>query len=384
MHFYNFIDYCGMLTDKKRLDAYVRALKDAINSDSIVLDLGAGTGIFSVLACDFGAKKVYAVEANPLIKLLDNVIGERGYESKIEVIQEFSNEIDLKEKANVLISDIHGGFPLHESSIETIIDARKRLLTNDAVLIPRKETIYFAVSQSSKIYEENVTKYLQDFHGFKISSSERFVHNRWFGAKDEDEKLLTGSQMFAEINYRTIEETSFTAELEWKITEDGTAHGLRGWFENELSDDNGVSNAIGIEETTYAKPFFPFQEPVDVKKGDVVLTQISANYEKGNYTWSWKTKILEQGSVNKIKANFTQSVLASMFIDPKVMLKQSEYYVPNKNETAAIDLFIINSMDGEMMHGDTADALLEKYPKKFKSFDESLEYVAEISRKYSK
>ncbi|MGI8669183.1 MAG: 50S ribosomal protein L11 methyltransferase [Aridibacter sp.] len=121
MHFYNFVGYCSMLTDEKRLGTYVEALKEVINSESVVLDLGAGTGIFSILACEFGAKKVYSVEVNNLINLLKDVVKEKSYESQIEIIQKYSTEIELEEKANVLISDIHGGFPLFESSIDPIL-----------------------------------------------------------------------------------------------------------------------------------------------------------------------------------------------------------------------------------------------------------------------
>jgi len=384
MHFYDFVSFCGMLTDEQRLDAYVQALKEVITPESVVLDLGAGTGIFSILACDFGAKKVYSVEVNPLIKLLQDVIDEKGYESKIEIIQKLSTDLELDEKANVMVSDIHGGFPLFESSIETIIDARERLLTNDAVMIPRKETIYFAVSQADEIYEKNIKRYLADFHGFSIPSAERLVFNRWFSAKDKEEKLLTDAKVFGEVDYATIEEPSFSQDFEWEIKEAGTAHGLRGWFENELSDTNGVSNAIEVEDSTYASPFFPFEKEVKVKKGDRVVATISAKYEKGDYAWSWRTQIFEKGKKGKIKADFNQSVLASMFIEPEVLLKRSEYFVPNRNETAEIDTFILGQMDGEAMQGDIADALVEKFPKKFKKFENALEYAANISQRYSK
>ena len=58
-----------MLSDNKRVSAYSRALKKHITPDSIVLDLGAGFGAFSVIASKLGAKKVYAVETNNSINL---------------------------------------------------------------------------------------------------------------------------------------------------------------------------------------------------------------------------------------------------------------------------------------------------------------------------
>lgn len=382
MHFYNFVGYCSMLTDEKRVGTYVEALKEVINSESIVLDLGAGTGIFSILACEFGAKKVYAVEANHLINLLKDVIKEKGYESKIEIIQKFSTHIELEEKANVLISDIHGGFPLFESSIETIIDARERLLTKDAVLMPRREIIYFAVSNSEQIYHQNINQYLQEFHGFRIPSAERLVFNRYFSAKDPSEKLLTEPGVFADIDFRTNNETSFEKEFEWKILEDGVAHGLRGWFENEITDSRGLSNSIEIEKTTYSSPFFPFEKEVEVQKNDVVSSYVSAKYQSGDYVWSWRTQIFEQGDKNKIKADFNQSQFAAMYLNPQQVMKKSEYFVPVKNETAEIDLFILDQMDGKKMQGDIADALVERYSKKFKSYDDAVEYIFGLSQRY--
>ena len=65
---YNLIQYGSMISDAWRMNPYISALKSKINSRSIVLDLGAGTGIFAMLACKFGAKKVYAIESNPSIK----------------------------------------------------------------------------------------------------------------------------------------------------------------------------------------------------------------------------------------------------------------------------------------------------------------------------
>ncbi len=283
-----------------------------------------------------------------------------------------------------MVSDIHGGFPLFETSVETKIDARERLLIKDAVIFPRKETIYFAVSQSEEIYNANVKRYLEEFHGFSIPSAERLVFNRGFSAKDENEKLLTDSGVFAEIEYRTVTETSFEKQFEWEILEDGMAHGLRGWFENELTDGNGVSNGIDVKDTTYSSPFFPFEREVEVEKGDVVSAYVSAKYEKGDYAWSWKTDIFEGDDKSRPKAQFNQSVLASMYIEPNVVLKQSEYFVPNRNELAEIDMLVLQMMDGEAMHGDIADALLERYPLKFKTFETALEYTASFSQKYSK
>ena len=51
-----------MIADRVRVEAYRQALRRVVTPDSIVIDLGAGTGIFTLLACQLGARHVYAIE----------------------------------------------------------------------------------------------------------------------------------------------------------------------------------------------------------------------------------------------------------------------------------------------------------------------------------
>ena len=63
LHFYG-----QMIADSSRMDAYAAALRQTIKPDSVVMDLGCGPGVFALLACKLGARRVYAVEP-------DNVVG---------------------------------------------------------------------------------------------------------------------------------------------------------------------------------------------------------------------------------------------------------------------------------------------------------------------
>ncbi len=371
-----------MLTDTNRLDAYVGALKTCVGPDSIVLDLGAGTGVFSVIACELGAQKVYALEINPLIRLVDEVAREKGYGERLEIVQKLSTQIDLDPKADILVSDIHGGFPLYETGLESIIDARERLLKEDAVIFPAEESVLFAVSQSEQIYRKHVETYLEERHGFKLPSGERLVKNRPFNARSDDEVLLSEPAQFALIDHRTNSRTSFRKELDFEINRPGIAHGLRGWFESRLPGGFSVSNAITEKNSTYSAPFFPFEHPVSVEPRDTVKATINAVYEEGNYIWSWQTKIV--GAVKGLpKAEFGQSMMASMVPDTRSALRRSEFYTPGLGIEGEIDKFVLSKIDGANMSGDIADELFERFPGRFASLDKAAERVYFLVERYA-
>ncbi|MGI9056301.1 MAG: 50S ribosomal protein L11 methyltransferase [Pyrinomonadaceae bacterium] len=381
MHYYDFAGYCSMLTDARRMKAYSETMKKVIGKDSIVLDLGAGTGYFSILASKLGAKKVYALEPNSLIHLAKEFARQNNCAENIEFIQKASTDLELEEKADVLICDLHGVLPFFDHSIATIIDARKRLIKPDAVMLPRRETVYFAIAEAGGFYDESISRYLNDFDGINIASAKHLLTNRLMNGYKKEMNLLSDPQIFAALDYRTIEETSFSRTLSFEITKKGTAHGLRGWFECEIGDDLTTTNSLDNPETVYGAPFFPFENVMEVDAGDEFEIKLDAVFEKGDYLWHWAVRIFDKEK--NLKADFKQSTMTGNFIAPSAMLKQSEYFVPKQNTDAEIDSFILNRMDGENMQGDIADELLEKFPAKFSDFEEALNRVSQLSQRYT-
>jgi type I protein arginine methyltransferase len=76
---YTISQFGNMYVNKARMDAYAAALRDAVTPNSVVLDIGAGTGIFALLACRYGARRVYAIEPDDAINLAREVAAANGY-----------------------------------------------------------------------------------------------------------------------------------------------------------------------------------------------------------------------------------------------------------------------------------------------------------------
>src|SRR6266498_2113357 len=114
---YSVFEHGWMIANKVRTDAYAQALRQTVKPGSVVLDLGTGTGIWALLACQFGAHKVYAIEQSDVIQVAREIAAANGYSERIEFIQELSTRVTLPEKADVLVSDVRGMLPLFGKSV---------------------------------------------------------------------------------------------------------------------------------------------------------------------------------------------------------------------------------------------------------------------------
>ena len=142
---YTVADYGAMIVDPVRMDRYVRALEQAIKPGGIVIDIGTGTGIFALLACRLGARRVYAIEPEDVIQVAREIAAANGCADRIEFVQAMSTRVTLPERADVIVSDLTGALPWFAHHIPSIIDARRRLLAPGGVLIPRRDAAWAAI-----------------------------------------------------------------------------------------------------------------------------------------------------------------------------------------------------------------------------------------------
>jgi len=136
------------------MGVYAEALRRAVAPGCTVIDLGAGLGMFSLLACKFGAGSVIAIEPDPNIELLRPLAQANGFADRITIIRDLSTRYTPERKADVIVSDCRGTVSLYDYHIATIKDARERLLAPGGTLLPLRDTIKVALANSPRTYRQ--------------------------------------------------------------------------------------------------------------------------------------------------------------------------------------------------------------------------------------
>jgi len=381
---YSVANYGSMFEDKWRMDAYISAIKKHINKETVVLDLGAGTGIFSLLACKYGAKKVYAIEPNTCISVGVKAARVNGFSDKIEFFNEPSEQVRLNERVDLIISDLRGILPLLGDNIGTLIDARKRFLKRDGIFIPHSDNIYAAVVNSPKLYKGIVNTWDRNRYKFDLEDSKKVCLNTFYNEDFKSTRLISNRKLWQTINYNEIKHKKFNNSLEFKLKEKSTAHGFSLWFDSVLVPGVKLINSPEVKGAkVYGRAFFPFLKPLDIEKGDRIKVDLSARLVSNEYVWTWNTEHFKKNA-KRTYNSFKQSTFYATSLTPEYFLKRAKEYKTSLNDKGILDLEVLKMFSINKNISEIADRIFKKYPKRFKNLNEAIAFTGELSYKYSK
>jgi type I protein arginine methyltransferase len=381
---YSLLAYGEMMRDRVRMDAYATALRRAVAPGAVVADIGTGTGVLALLACRYGARRVYAIEASEAIEAARDIARANGLADRIQFIQARSTGVTLPEAADVVVSDLHGVLPLFEHHLPSIVDARTRFLRRDGLLIPGRDVVWVTVAGAPALYEPYVTPWQDNHDRFDLSVVRPLVTNTWRQCHARAEHLRLEPRRWAVLDFATLDDPDVTGMASWTVPAAGTAHGLVLWFDADLGNGVTLSNAPGAPEAVYGQAFFPWPDPVALAVGDAVSVSLTATLVSGDYVWTWSSGVREGGGSGRVKAEFRQSTFFGAPLSRATLARRSADHVPALSEEGRVDLFILQSLDAHVPLGRIAGEVLARFPSRCPSWQAALTRVADLSAAYSR
>ncbi len=337
---YSVLDYGRMACDGVRMDAYARAIASAVRPGCVVVDLGAGSGILSILAARAGAKRVHAIDPNPAIWLLPELAAENGVADRITVHHASSLDVELPERADVILSDLRGSFPLHGDHVGAVRDARARLLAPGGVQLPARDRMFVAVVEN----EEIASALARGWKGFeragvRASAARASILNSVYDDRARPlhaSDVLSTSECWATVDYTTYEGEALEASMGLSITRAGIAHGLAVWFEATVSDGITYSTAPGWS-LTYARTFLPLFDAVPVVGGDTATVTLRVDARGGR--WAWETELSGK--------RFRQSTFFGAPTSPDALLREASSHKPTLSPRGQRARRVLEAMNGQ-------------------------------------
>lgn len=146
----------GIIADDARNHFYARALAAAVTPDSVVFEIGTGSGLLALLAARAGARHVYTCESQPEVaKAAKDIIEVNGYRDKVTVIPKAAQALvpglDIPELADIFVAELIDNSILGEGLLPLTELAKRSFLKPDALLIPEVVTVVGAAASAKKM-----------------------------------------------------------------------------------------------------------------------------------------------------------------------------------------------------------------------------------------
>jgi protein arginine N-methyltransferase 1 len=381
---YSLHEYGRMIGDVERVGAYAEALRRTIRPGAVVVDIGTGPGIWALLACRFGARRVYAMDPSRAIQVGRELAIANGYADRIEFIERESTKVTLPERADVIVEDVRGVLPAHYRALEALIDARRRFLTPGGAFIPQTETLWAAPVCSERLYDLYRSPLGPERLGLKLDRLEQAARNLLSKRRIGADEISLPPKRWATIDYLELESPDLAGTAEWSVEREGTIHGFAVWFDSQLAPGISMSNAPNRPQLIYGQGLLPLTHPLTLEPDDMLRVTLRAKLMGSGYTWCWDTEIFNQHT-SRARVSTRQSNFSAASLPDRLMRRTDPAAVPGLNDDGRRLAAMLSLLDEhDVLLEALAETAVVRFPDLFQSRDLSSAYVDWVRRTYAR
>lgn len=359
-----------MALDRVRNAAYAAALGQVIGPETVVLDLGAGTGVHGLMAARMGARRVYLVEPEDIISVAEEIAAANGLRDRVECIQGRIEDVALPEPVDVIVSVLTGNFLVTEDLLQTLFYARDRVLKPGGALVPSAATMEAVPVSAPLLHEDSIAAWSVTQHGVDLGAARPYAGNTVFYRSEElrNVPMLAQPQVIHTLDFHRDEYGPIKLEATYEILTSGACHGWVGWS-SMLLGNQWLSTSPHATSVHWSQAFLPLDPPVAFTRGERVVFTLS-RAPHGDWTWG----------VRSDAGTRRHSTLLSMPMAARTLRQAALDYVPQLNADGLAHRFVLSMCDGTRPVRAIADALCQELPGRFSGTDEALRFVQVVVR----
>jgi protein arginine N-methyltransferase 1 len=280
------LSYHGrLLGDPRRVAAYERAIRLIVRPGMVVLDIGAGTGILSMLAARAGAR-VHAVESADVAELARDLVRFNGLEDRVVVHRADLAGLAPMEPVDLVLGEYLGRFLVDDWMLPAVL-AAGRWLRPGGRFCPSGVELRLAPCGGFELPVVDVFR--ESFYGLDLSPAVAWACNATYTAQLGPDALLSPPRQYAGF-VPPGPAGPFDAELEFTFDRPGVLRALAGWFEATLAPGVTLSNGPGAE-SHWGQSLFPLPE-TRVGPGDRLRVRLRLDGDVGGAPWRWQGELV--------------------------------------------------------------------------------------------
>lgn len=262
----------AMIGDRPRLEAYDKALAHAVRAGDVVVDVGAGTLVLSMLALRHGAGHVYAIEADPrMAAVAERIAKHNDLQGRLTLIQGDARVVRLPRKADVLVAEMMGNLGPEEQMVEVLGTVARRNLKSRGRVVPRRLVTHLAALQFD---DEGWGVWQEDFFGHRLDVVQECIEPaaqmHFF---QRPPTLLSEPTSIATDVIRAGSTSTLRSNLRLPITRAGRLHAIMGYFTADLAPGVTLSNFPSYPGCNWAVWIWPVRHS-QVSTGDQLQIEI--------------------------------------------------------------------------------------------------------------
>ncbi|MCX5744988.1 MAG: 50S ribosomal protein L11 methyltransferase [Proteobacteria bacterium] len=272
-----------LLDDRVRTRAFLRAIAAVVAPGDAVADLGTGSGVLAFAARRAGARSVWAIDHDPIVRVAAEVARANGIDG-ITFVEQLAKDAAPAEPIDVLVSECFGPFAIGGSMIAAFTELRDRVLAPGGRTIPERVTLVVAPVEDAAL-ARYVGAFATRRYDVDWSAAHALATNNVFNTLVAPRALLARGTPLATIDLGTDRyRGSLDATIALTTTRAGRCHGFAGWFVAELGGGVTLSTAPGKPATIWRQVVFPLPRAIVVGKGTPIELTIRGHGE--HFDWS--------------------------------------------------------------------------------------------------
>jgi protein arginine N-methyltransferase 7 len=263
----------SIVRDEARNAAYAAALKRAVTAQTKVLEIGAGSGIFAMMAARAGAKHVVTCESAPAIaEVAREIVALNGFADRVRVVAKKSYDLDpdadMGGLADVLVSGIISNRMVGQDLFSVTEHAVRALLKPGAKIIPARGIIRVALADDAKFHRAR----MDTIGGFDLSPFNRLAKVSYRVPRgDARLTLLSAPVDLFDFDFQSGGPFPAATVAKTLTSNGGRANGLAQWIALQMDEREWYeNNPVPGTSSSWAVMFWPFQAPRDCPRGTVV------------------------------------------------------------------------------------------------------------------